>query len=522
MKALSPLPPSHPPSRRSPLDGWRLLRSVTVRRRWLLLLALVLGWAGTVSLRWILPPRYRSTALLLAAHQSVPDAYVTPNVNFDPNALLESMADHVLSPARLQDIVSRFGLFSSTVHHQGMDAAVRKLRADISIQPTSLAGLPAPSSGQWSAVQITVQAVTPDLAQQIASSVTTDFIQQDLSATQEASNRTSAFLQQQLQQAQEAVTAAERQVQQYEDHHLGELPGQVQTNLAMSVNLQSALDTALQALARNQQEIAADRAGLSLAPSPEVQQLRAQLTTLQAHLRQLQAAGDTAQHPDVVATQAQIEAVQQQLQHAPAAAGASTGSGDISDNAVAMTSQLKAALAQTPQLQQQVAALRRQLATYQQRLRNAPLPATALAALENTYQQAQAAYQALLVKANASQMASALEQSQGGAQFELVNPPDLPRTPAWPNLTVLCWLGLAVGLGLGLGVSALAEIGRNRVSDAAELAPLGLGPVIVHIPPLYSPAQRRRLRIRHGLEWVAAGALLVLLAAGNAWLLSGR
>lgn len=498
----------------------RELRALLIRRRWLILALFVLGWGATVSLRWVLPPRYESSALLLAVNQSVPAQYVAPNVNFDPDQLLQSMGARVLSRARLQDIVSRFGLFPAALQRHGMDAAVKKLRADISLQPASVAGLPTPQQGQWSAIQISVRASSADLAQRIANSVTTDFVQDDLSQTQQASDRTTSFLRQQLAQAQQDVSAAEQKVRDYEQRHLGELPGQQQSNLAMSLNLQTELDGALDALDRDQRTIATAQAQLANAPSPTVVQLRDQLTSLQAQLVQLRSAGDTARHPDVVSTEAQIAAVRRAL--ASAGAQAAPGGGEASAATAALRGQLQAAQKAEPKLQAQVATLRRQLKAYRQRLADAPLPASALTQLNNQLQQAQAAYQALLAKTNASAMASALEQSQGGAQFELVNPPDLPRQPAWPNLALLCWLGLAVGLGLGVGAVALAEIYRGTVAGEADLARLGLGPVIVHIPPLYTRAQRARRRLRHGLEWLVACTLLAAVAVGNLWLLRGH
>ncbi|MGH9393036.1 MAG: hypothetical protein ACRD1E_02620, partial [Terriglobales bacterium] len=159
-----------------------------------------------------------------------------------------------------------------------------------------------------------------------------------------------------------------------------------------------------------------------------------------------------------------------------------------------------------------------QVEQYQQRLTLAPLPASQLAALEADQQQAQASYQVLSTKLSASQMASQLEQRQGGAQFRLINSPDLPRQPIWPKPAVLSLLGLAAGLGLGVGACALAELGRDRISGEAELLLLGISPVLAFVPTLPDPAARRRRRARHALEWAAGTGLILVLALGNVWL----
>ena len=54
-------------------------------------------------------------------------------------------------------------------------------------------------------------------------------------------------------------------------------------------------------------------------------------------------------------------------------------------------------------------------------------------------------------------MATALEHRQEGEQFRVMDPPNLPDAPYYPNRTKFAGAGLAGGLFLGLLLAALLE-----------------------------------------------------------------
>ncbi|TAN21964.1 MAG: hypothetical protein EPN33_09930 [Acidobacteria bacterium] len=492
------------------------------RRRWWLLLPLLCGWAAVASLRYVLPAQYQSQALLLIEQQSVPHTYVQPNVTFNADQMLQSLGQQVLSHDRLAQVVRQYHLYPAVEARQGLDAAILKLRKAISIQPVSLASLPHPQSGDWSAITIAFQAPSPALAQAVANDLTTLFIQDNLQATQQASAQTTSFLDQQVQQAAAQLQQTRAQVQSFEHAHLGTLPGQTQTNLAMAMSLQTELASSLAAIHSTKQEIASDRALLAQAPTPAQQAQQQQLAALEAQLQQLRSRY-TDRYPAVVALQQQIVA----LQHSPhpaAAAGASGSSIPAAQSSLALSqvrSQLQADEALLPEQQKQVSALRREAGEYQRRLSLAPLPATQLASLQGQEQLAVTAYQDLLGKRNASQMASQLEAQQGGAQFRLLDAPALPQKPISPKPGVLSLLGVVVGLILGLAVSAAAELLQDRIRGEAEIVALGLTPILARVPSLRSLSEMRRRRWQSRFEWAAGAALLLVLIAGNVWMLRG-
>jgi polysaccharide chain length determinant protein (PEP-CTERM system associated) len=498
--------------------SWAQVPALLARRRWWFLVSLAAGWLAVVSLQWLLPPRYISQSLLLVDQQSVPSTYVRPNVAFNPDAMLQALGQQVLSDSRLAQIIRDYNLYPTLIAAQGMDAGIAKMRGAIAIQPVTLASLPAPPPGDWSAISIAFSAPSAALAQAVDNRLTTIFIQQNLRATQQASAGTTSFLAEQVATAQQQVQQAQHQVQAYERAHLGLLPGQDQANLTMVMTLQSELGASLAALDRNQQQIATDRNWLRESPSTAAEQRATELASLRRRLQALRGRY-TDRYPDVQRLKLQIAA----LAAAPAAgAAAPAPAAPLTATTAQVRSRMQAAQALLPRQQAQVAQLRRQLALYERRLTLAPVPAAQLAALQSQLRQAQASYQVLAAKLANSRMASQLEQRQGGAQFRLVNPSNLPRVPAWPNPVILSLGGLGLGLILGIGVGALAELVGDRVRGEAELLALGVAPVLAHVPPLRSRAEASRRRSLATLEWIGGAALMAVLVLGNLWLLRAR
>ena len=68
--------------------------------------------------------------------------------------------------------------------------------------------------------------------------------------------------------------------------------------------------------------------------------------------------------------------------------------------------------------------------------------------LTRDYQTAQTFYDELLNKRRQSEMATELERRQQGEQFRVMDPPNLPQRPTFPNRLMITLGGLAAGLVL--------------------------------------------------------------------------
>ena len=72
------------------------------RRKWLILVPVLLGPLIAYGISVELPSRFTSQTLVLIEQQKVPDNYVEPVVTEDLNARLATMQEQILSRSRLQ------------------------------------------------------------------------------------------------------------------------------------------------------------------------------------------------------------------------------------------------------------------------------------------------------------------------------------------------------------------------------------------------------------------------------------
>src|SRR5271155_3730331 len=119
-----------------PGEGINLQQYVDVirRRHMYFLIPFFLGWLVVWSVSWVLPSRYKSGTLILVEQPSMPKDYVTPNVNDDLQARLQSITQQILSRTRLLLIINQLNLYSGGHKHMMPEEKVTQMRNDIDIE----------------------------------------------------------------------------------------------------------------------------------------------------------------------------------------------------------------------------------------------------------------------------------------------------------------------------------------------------------------------------------------------------
>jgi capsular polysaccharide biosynthesis protein len=78
-------------------------------------------------------------------------------------------------------------------------------------------------------------------------------------------------------------------------------------------------------------------------------------------------------------------------------------------------------------------------------------------------------YNALLTKMNESSMATALEHRNQGEQFTVMDAPNLPDAPTFPNRIEFAGGGLAAGLALGMLLAGLLEYRDTSLRNERDI-----------------------------------------------------
>jgi len=512
---------------------WRHYLGLIRRRAWYFLLPLFAGWLTVWVVSWLLPSIYRSGTLILVEQPSVPQQFVVSNVAGDLQQRLQTITEQILSRTRLRRIIDNLNLYPEERKSLTQDDLVDLMRKDIEIELVSN------KQNELTSFNIYYSSKTPSVAQRVTSELSNLFISENLEARQQQSQNTTEFLTSRLEEARKTLSQQEEKVREFKDKHLGELPGQLQSNLQILVCMQAQRQTEQDNLDRAKQQNVyleslvsqyrtlqkSTKTGQDTPvgrPDQELDKLKAQLADLSSRY--------TARHPDVRKVKeqiAEIERMKHQSEADPASkapdsqANSSSSSpktyGDVRDMSplLELQSQLKANQIEIANRQSSIQDLQAKIGEYQARLNQAPVREQQFSELNRGYDQSRADYDSLLKKKNDSELATSLELRQQGEHFRIVDPPGLPVKPYSPNRLKISAIGLVVGIILGASLVAGGEWMDDRIYSDKEFKKLAPVTVIVEIPNIVIPGEERTQLLKDRLLWVTAGFVFVSILAGS-------
>lgn len=472
--------------------------SILWRRKWLMVLAVIVGMGTGVLLCRVLPERYESEAKILALPQPVQDVFkaILPNRVDDR---LNRLALELRGRDRLEALILEFDLYHDMrargVH---IDRVVDKMRKDIDLKLM-----------QGDTLQVGYLASDPATAQK----VTNRLVNLSIEATQgepvEISARTTDFLDSRLADARTRLQEQEKKLEVYKYTYGPELPDQRPGNQQILQNAQLQLQSLQDSLSREREHrIALDRelATLSVSPAPSsvpssqggsatspastiAEQLQAERATLEdLKLRY------TDNHPDVDRAKRRVHDLEKLMEAAPARPpvvdatqpARTRADLDRQNRIQQLKSDLEASDRQIAAKLAEERTLRGTMSEVRAHLDATPRRETELTALNRDYTTLSQLYTGLLTQKEASKQAGAAAQKSMNPQFKIVDPPRLPDAPVSPNPLLLTAAGAMAGLVLALGLIGFVEYRDTAFHTEDEvLASIGV-PVIAMIPMMAS------------------------------------
>ncbi|OLD47327.1 MAG: hypothetical protein AUI48_04265 [Chloroflexi bacterium 13_1_40CM_2_68_14] len=522
------------------LDG---LLAVWSRRKWLAMLAFVAPMAAAVSLLTFLPNIYRSTATVLVDRQQVPEKFVHSTVTSALETRLHTISHEILSRSRLEALINRFGLYSDLRKRLTFEEVIERMRGDIKLE---LKGVDVKGQEQATvAFTISYQGSDPGTVSLVTNTLASFYIEENLKVRERQATGTAEFLKAQLEGTKNRLDDQELRVSDFKRRHLGELPQQMETNLATLERLHMQL----RLNADNQTRSAERRQALSnqlaeaeaLLATPSVgassvmsggpptpsETTEARLARLKEELTKLRTQFSD-KYPDVGRLAAEVAAVERELAEAKASERKYTEAKarepkieekPVPPRAAPLTPyvlRLKEALSETETdikvLKGEEKRLRDGIATYQARIENVPRREQEFRELSRDYDSTRELYQSLLKRYEEAQLAESMEQRQKGEQFRVLDPAIPKPEPAAPKRFRMFVQALVVSLGLAIGAVVLVEhvdTSFHTVDDLRAFSPV---PILVSIPLIVTLADLRRRRWHMRLATSAALVCLVLIA----------
>jgi polysaccharide chain length determinant protein (PEP-CTERM system associated) len=506
--------------------GLERILAVWSRRKWLAIPVFALPFAIAISAILALPNLYRSTATVLVERQQVPESFVRSTVTSELETRLQTISQEVLSRGRLETLITQLGLYTDQRKQALTSEIVEQMRRDIQLDIKAVTGRQAATV----AFSLSYRGRDPETVALVANTLASSYVDENLKARERQASGTTKFLKQEIAETKKRLDEQERRVSEFKRRYVGELPQQMQANLAtlevLNTQLRLNSDNQVRAVERRQALLAqlaeadsfpqglAAPGGPATGPEPpalHLARLKQELTAARTRY--------TDAHPTVTRLTEEIAAVERDLGATKSAAKAAAPPATVapaSPYVLRLRESLHTAESELKILSAEDQRLRSAVAGYQSRVENTPKREQEFQDVSRDYDSTREAHQSLAKRYEEAQLAESMEQRQKGEQFRILDPA-LPSTvTAAPNRLRLLAMALALSLGLGAGVAILAEILDTSFHSAAELGAFTPFPVLVSIARIFTDADLRQRRLRFRLIG-ALGLAGVALVAGAAY-----
>jgi protein tyrosine kinase modulator len=438
------------------------------RRLYVIISFVVLFLAGLIT-AFTLPTLYRSSATMLVESQDLSTDVVEAPGAGKIEERIAKIRERVLSRGDLISVIEQNDLYPTERRSKPMSYVVDKMRKATTVGALSGdIGSGGDNKSDVIAIKMDYDYPDPAKAQAVMQAYVTQFLRMDSEQVEDQANLTVRFLTDQASKLQSQIQAVEGQITALKASNGSALasaggPAFVDTGsyTAQIANLEN----------QNRQLLSqSNGAGGDSALS----QAEAALAAAQAMY--------SDSHPDVIAAKERVATLRR-----------AQGPGSVGPSA-SVQEQIRANNAAIAQLNAaRNAAVGRANASMAGQAR-APAIMERAMQLENQANTLRAQYKTVADDLLKAQSSARLANEQRAERLSLVEPPNLPDTPHWPNRPIVIGAGAAAGLGFGLLLALLIELLNRPMRSPAQLQAMGL-PVLGVVPILQSKPGKRRFSL---------------------------
>ena len=497
-------------------SGLDAVMEVWSRRKWLAILVFTGPFALTATLALALPDLYRSSATLLVERPQVAETFVKSSVTSELETRLHTISQEILSRSQLQDLITQFNLYAEFRKKATPEEAVERMRRDIRMEfkgaDTQF------GRGATFAFTLSFRGKDPDTVAKVTNTLAASFVQENVMIRERQASGTAEFLRVQLDEMKAKLDQEERRLGDFKERHVGELPEQMEANLATLQRLNTEMrlnkENQMRVMERLEREkltrqLVEARASASDGDAPitggDAEALTARLSRLNQELTELRSRF-SEKYPDVVRVKAEIAALEDQLTGTKTDGHAALKATSPANTSPPRLRKFRSdAEEEIDALKEEEKTLRLAVAKYQQRVDNAPHREQEFSELSRDYKTMKELYNTLLHRYQEALVAASMEQGQKGDQFRLLDQAIPSTRPAAPNRLRLLLIGLVLSGVLSASVVQLAEHRDTSFHTVHDLRSFTKVPILVSIPWIAtkSDASRQRWRVCLALVGVA-------------------
>jgi polysaccharide chain length determinant protein (PEP-CTERM system associated) len=492
--------------------GLDRLHATWSRRKWLGILVLLVPLTAGVSTIMALPDLYQSTALVMIERQQVPEAFVRPTVTSQLEIRLQTISQEILSRSRLESLITRFNLYPDLRTPTSSEQAVDRMRNDIRLE---LKASDTSKLGTTTAFTLSFRGRDPQTVALVTNTLASFYIEENLKARERQATGTAEFLRVQLADAKKRLDEQEARVSILRRRYAGQLPPQMQANLATldSLNAQLRINNDNQVRLAERRDQLSSQLAVARAQSGDetdemrVARLRRELATLRIKY--------TDRWPDIIRIKDEIATLEKQTAE-PGPKAAAKAPLPPTPEVMRLVEAMQGAETELKLAKADEQRIHRAIDMYRTRVENTPKSEQEFLEMTRDYDTTRELYQTLAKRYDEALLAESMEQRQKGEQFRVLDsalPSSVPTAPKRSRLLLIC---AALSLALGAGAMVLAEMLDTSFHSTEDLRAYTTAPLLVSIPRILTEGDSRRERWRFRLA--AAGVLICLvMIAGSCY-----
>ena len=436
------------------------------RRYYVIIPAVILFLAGVVT-AFALPTLYRSSATMLVESQDLPTDIVEAPGTGKIEERIARIREQVLSRGDLISLIEQNDLYPSDRRSKPMSYVVEKMRKATTVG--ALAGEIGESGGGEKAnvIAITMSYDYPEpvKAQGIMQAYVSQFLRMDSDEIEDQANLTVRFLGEQADKLRLQIQTIETQITSLKANNGAAIAGSGGPTFFDSGSYTTQIANLEN---QNRQLIAQSRGG---AADPLLSQAQAALAAAEAMY--------SDSHPDVIAARERVATLKRSTR---------SGGGEVSSLVQEQVRANNAAIAQL--IAARDAAMGRANAAMAGQAR-APAILERAMQLESQANNLRQQYTKVSTDLLKAQSSARLANEQRAERLSLVEPPNLPDRPHWPNRPIVIGAGAAAGLGLGFLLALIIELLNRPMRSPAQVQSMGL-PVLGVVPILQTNSRKKK------------------------------
>ena len=505
---------------------------ILTKRKWVIIFSFLLVFLVAGVYTVVKPKQYLSTTTILIISQKVPEEFVRSTVTMGPEDRIPVIEQQIKSRTRVKKVMEEVGLFAEARKEGLEDEAIGAMINRIGIgvaEDTSKGGRAQTESDVFS---ISFFHEDPMLAMLTTSRIASLFVEENLKLREKQAVGTSEFLDSQLKETKAKLDVQEEKVKRYKMRFSGGLPEELATNLNNLGRLQqqegmiandirdlrnrkSALQTQLSMLKRGSQAIFHDDGKVEVDTSEDSAIVIArQLNERRSLLIEL-TAKYTDKYPDVVRLRGEVEELERKLAEIPMSAR-SSNENDSNGNEKNVTNsrtylpltgremeasrllktQMSSMEADIKALNREREIISRKIFAVQAEVDRAPRRGQELITLTRDYENLKLLFNDLQAKKTEADISQDLEMRMKGAQFQILDPANLPKEPFKPNIKKIFGIAFLFagffGFGGAIGLEKI-DLSLRGVTDFKHFFDL---PILASIPILETMEIDRRQNLR--------------------------